>query len=269
MNSRRPIASQASPERIELSGVAFDLLTEQQTCLRITQSLDRGVGGFVVTVNLDHLVRCHRQPDYLRIVQSADLVVADGMPLVWASRLQGTPLPERVAGSTLSWRLAEHLAEHGRSLFLLGGDPGVAERAAEKLVERFPSLKVAGVFSPAFGFERDPGAIEEIRQRLRLAAPDVVYVALGSPKQEKLIVDLRQELPGAWWLGVGISLSFITGDVKRAPVWIQRIGLEWLHRLVQEPRRLFRRYIIDGLPFAIRLFASSLAVRLAGRRKTK
>jgi N-acetylglucosaminyldiphosphoundecaprenol N-acetyl-beta-D-mannosaminyltransferase len=91
-------------------------------------------------------------------------------------------------------------------------------------------------------------------------------VALGSPKQENLIVNLRQDLPGTWWLGVGISLSFITGDVQRAPVWIQRIGLEWVHRLVQEPRRLFRRYIIDGIPFAIRLFASSFAARVAGRR---
>jgi N-acetylglucosaminyldiphosphoundecaprenol N-acetyl-beta-D-mannosaminyltransferase len=133
-------------------------------------------------------------------------------------------------------------------------------------MRRFPKLKIAGVFSPVFGFERDAGALEEIRQRLRSAAPDVVYVALGSPKQENLIVNLRQDLPGTWWLGVGISLSFITGDVQRAPVWIQRIGLEWVHRLVQEPRRLFRRYIIDGIPFAIRLFASSFAARVAGRR---
>jgi N-acetylglucosaminyldiphosphoundecaprenol N-acetyl-beta-D-mannosaminyltransferase len=265
MNAINPSQPATVLERIELSGVAIDSLTEHQTCHRILESLNQGLGGFVVTVNLDHLVRCQRQPEYLRLVQSADLVVADGMPLVWASRLQGTPLPERVAGSTVSWHLAEHLAEQGRSLFLLGGDPGVAERAAEKLVERFPKLKIAGVFSPAFGFERDTQAQEEIRQRLRSAAPDVVYVALGSPKQENLIVNLRQDLPGTWWLGVGISLSFITGDVQRAPVWLQRIGLEWVHRLAQEPRRLFRRYLIDGIPFAIRLFASSFAVRLTRR----
>jgi N-acetylglucosaminyldiphosphoundecaprenol N-acetyl-beta-D-mannosaminyltransferase len=242
-----------SERRIRLADVDFDDLTEAQTCGRILSGLRGGSGGFVVTVNLDHMVRCHRHEDYLRIVQQADLVVADGMPLIWASRLQGTPLPERVAGSTLTWRLAGELAEQGHSLFLLGGDPGVAERAAERLASRFPQLRVAGVYSPPMGFERDAAGLEEIRQRLLAAAPDVVYVALGSPKQERLIMQLRSSLPAAWWMGVGISLSFVTGDVQRAPLWVQRLGLEWLHRLLQEPRRLFRRYVVDGIPFAVRL----------------
>jgi N-acetylglucosaminyldiphosphoundecaprenol N-acetyl-beta-D-mannosaminyltransferase len=254
-----------STERIELAGVAFDGLTERETCGRILSGLRRGRGGFVVTVNLDHLLRCHRHADYLQIVQQADLVVADGMPLVWASRLQGTPLPERVAGSTLTWHLAGQLAEQGHSLFLLGGDPGVAERASKSLVDRFPRLRVAGVYSPPMGFEGDAAGINEIHQRLVVAAPDVVYVALGSPKQERLIMQLRSSLPTAWWMGVGISLSFITGDVHRAPLWIQRLGLEWVHRLVQEPRRLSRRYIVDGIPFAVRLMIVSLLQRF--RRK--
>jgi N-acetylglucosaminyldiphosphoundecaprenol N-acetyl-beta-D-mannosaminyltransferase len=115
-----------------------------------------------------------------------------------------------------------------------------------------------GTECPPFGFEHDQEEVTAMRKRLEEAQPDIVYVALGSPKQERLIQEIRSQLPKAWWIGIGISFSFITGDVARAPKWIQTCGLEWVHRLVQEPRRLFRRYIIDGLPFAVGLMAQSV-----------
>lgn len=244
-------------KRVRITHVNFDVLTEAETTALILSHQAAGQGGTVVTVNLDHLLRCARSDEYRQIVARADLVVADGQPIIWASRLQRTPLPERVAGSTLCLSLAQELANAGRSLFLLGGDPGVAEQAASVLIKRFPGLKIAGTHCPAMGFEHDPQQMDHIRQSLRQAQPDVVYVALGSPKQERLIEQLKLELPAAWWLGVGISLSFITGDVRRAPLWAQRSGLEWVHRLWQEPRRLGRRYLIDGLPFAAKLLIGS------------
>ncbi|MFW6059412.1 MAG: WecB/TagA/CpsF family glycosyltransferase [Phycisphaeraceae bacterium] len=250
--------------RVRLHGVAFDAITEQACIDRVMAALARGEGGWIVTPNLDHLRRAQRDATFRAMLDEADLVVADGMPLIWASRLQGAPLPERVAGSSMAWTVAAAAAEHGRSLFLLGGEPGVGEEAERKLTGRYPGLRVAGRFCPSMGFETDTEQMEELRSALRVAQPDIVYVALGSPKQERVIQALRSELPEAWWIGVGISLSFVAGRVKRAPVWVQRLGLEWVHRLVQEPRRLARRYLVDGLPFACRLLGAAAVRRMRG-----
>ncbi|HEX7008615.1 MAG TPA: WecB/TagA/CpsF family glycosyltransferase [Phycisphaeraceae bacterium] len=251
--------------RVTLAGVAFDAVTEPQCVGWIMDQLAAGRGGWVITPNLDHLRRAQRDQEFRRwLLEEADLVVADGMPLVWASRLQGTPLPERVAGSSLVSTLAQAAAGAGRSLFLLGGSPGAAQAAAEVLRSRYPGLIIAGTACPPIGFENDPQQMDELRQMLKEAKPDIVYMALGSPKQERLIRLLRGEQPGAWWLGVGISLSFLCGQVRRAPRWMQRVGLEWLHRLVQEPRRLARRYLLDGIPFALYLLGGAALQR--GRR---
>jgi N-acetylglucosaminyldiphosphoundecaprenol N-acetyl-beta-D-mannosaminyltransferase len=185
------------------------------------------------------------------------------MPLLWASRLQGTPLPERVAGSELIYTLTAAAAEAGRSVFLLGGNPGAAERAGEELRRRNPTLKLAGTRCPPFGFEKDSASVDEITGALEAARPDVVFVCLGFPKQERLIERIRARLPTAWFLGVGISLSFVCGDIRRAPRWMQRIGLEWVHRLAQEPTRLFRRYVLHDIPFAFRLIVSAAGKRLS------
>jgi N-acetylglucosaminyldiphosphoundecaprenol N-acetyl-beta-D-mannosaminyltransferase len=186
------------------------------------------------------------------------------MPLVWASRLGGTPLPERVAGSDLVVSVSRAAARAGVPVSLVGGNPGTAERAAAELRRRFPALQVCGTCCPEPGFERDPRRLRALERQLQRQAPGVVYVALGSPKQEEVIDRLRHAVPQAWWIGVGISFSFVAGEVKRAPRWVQSVGCEWLHRLVQEPRRLGRRYLAQGIPFAARLFWSSLHRRWAG-----
>lgn len=246
---------------VALTGIRLHALTSSEAVGRICASASSSVGGWVITPNLDILRRSTRDAEFRAFCWDADLVVADGMPLVWASWLQGTPLPGRVAGSSLIWTLSAAAAEQGRSIFLLGGEPGTAQAAARALRERNPTLKVAGTYCPPLGFEKDPAEMQFIRLALLAADPDIIFVALGSPKQERLIAKLREELPRAWWLGVGISFSFVCGQVKRAPVWVQRVGLEWVHRLIQEPRRLFRRYIIEDLPFAAVLFAGAIANR--------
>ncbi len=182
----------------------------------------------------------------------------DGMPLIWASRLQGTPLPQRVAGSDLISSLSRAAATKGRSIYLLGGKPGTAESAADVLKKNNPSLKVVGTYCPPIGFENDLNEMMGIRAMLVAAAPDIVFIALGSPKQENLIQQIRSVLPKAWWLGVGISFSFLSGDVTRAPRWMQRIGMEWIHRLAQDPKRLFHRYVVVGLPFGASMMSQAL-----------
>jgi N-acetylglucosaminyldiphosphoundecaprenol N-acetyl-beta-D-mannosaminyltransferase len=242
---------------IELEGVRLHALDEAQCVKHVLDASLAGRGGWIVTPNLDHLRRLARDATLRERYRRADLAVADGMPLVWAARLQRTPLPARVAGSDLIWSLSGAAAECGRSVFLLGGDPGTAEAAATELRLRFRALRVAGTACPEPGFEQRRGSLAALARRLVDARPDIVYVALGSPKQEALIERLRVSLPAAWWMGVGISFSFVAGDVQRAPPWLRRLGLEWAHRVAQEPRRLARRYLVDGLPFAAGLLARS------------
>ena len=170
------------------------------------------------------------------------------------------------ASSSLTLTLSAAAAEARASIFLLGGNPGTAERAAEVLCERYPGLTVAGTLSPPFGFEHDPAWQARIERALLVADPDIVYVGLGFPKQERLIVALRRALPTTWFVSCGVSFSFIGGELVRAPRLMQRLGLEWLHRLVQEPRRLYRRYLLDGLPFLATLLLSVLRLRLHGGR---
>jgi N-acetylglucosaminyldiphosphoundecaprenol N-acetyl-beta-D-mannosaminyltransferase len=251
---------------VELLGLRLDRVSEAEAIDHVIGALDAGRGGWLLAMNLDTLRQYARSEELPALFERADLIVADGMPLIWASRLAGTPLPARVAGSDLIWSLTAEAARNGRSVFLLGGAPGVCERAADALRARSPGLAVAGTHSPPYGFESDAAELDAIRARLREARPDVVYVGLGFPKQERLIAQLRDELPRSWFVGVGISFSFVTGDVPRAPAWLQRIGLEWVHRLTKEPRRLARRYLVDDLPFAARLAAHSLARRARGGR---
>jgi N-acetylglucosaminyldiphosphoundecaprenol N-acetyl-beta-D-mannosaminyltransferase len=243
-------------------GMPIDRITGAGAVAAVRDGLRGGRGGWIVTPNLDQLRLFDRDPGLGELFSSADVIVADGMPLIWASRLQGTPLPERVAGSDLVWSLAALAAEEKIGLFLLGGDPGVADIAAKELCRLHPGLRIAGTHCPPFGFEKDPGALAEIRAVVASSGAGLVYVGLGFPKQELLIAKLAPECPAAWFIGCGISLSFIAGDVQRAPGWMQATGLEWLHRLTQEPGRLAKRYLIHGLPFALKLLAATLRRRL-------
>ncbi|MFA9479114.1 WecB/TagA/CpsF family glycosyltransferase [Phycisphaerales bacterium AB-hyl4] len=261
------IASPLDPPReVQLHGFRLHALTESQCIRHILAALAVNRGGWVITPNLDHLRRARRDPVYRAMLAEADIVVADGMPLVWASRLQGTPLPERVAGSSLIQTLSEAAALRDHRLFLLGGAPGAAARAATVLAERFPGSPVVRYDEAPYGFDRDPAAIDQLAARLRESQPAIVFVALGSPKQEQIIRQLRPVLPNAWWLGVGISFSFVAGQVRRAPRWMQQAGLEWMHRLAQEPTRLGRRYLLDGPPFAMSLLCRAGLSRCKPKR---
>jgi N-acetylglucosaminyldiphosphoundecaprenol N-acetyl-beta-D-mannosaminyltransferase len=250
---------------MRLMGAPLGVVTETEAVQDIIDAAQAGRGHWTITANLDHLRRYHSDPIERSLIDEADLVVADGMPLIWASRLAGEALPERVSGSNMVWSICEAAGERGLSVFLLGGDPCIAERAADIFRARYPDLQIAGTACPPMGFENEKQELDRIQHQVTEAAPQIVFVALGFPKQDLLIRILRSSLPQASFLGVGISLSYATGDVSRAPSWICHLGLEWAYRLSQEPtRRLARRYLIDGLPFGMRLMAS--AARHRARR---
>jgi N-acetylglucosaminyldiphosphoundecaprenol N-acetyl-beta-D-mannosaminyltransferase len=256
----------ARPARVtRFMGAPMGVVREADAVQAIVDAAEAGSGHWTITANLDHIRRYHGDPVQRALIDEADLVVADGMPLIWASHLAGEPLPERVSGSSMVWSICEAARARGQSIFLLGGDPGVAERAADVFRGRYPGLEIAGTACPPVGFDSDEQELDRIKRQLIEAVPRIVFVALGFPKQDLLIRMLRDSLPSASFLGVGISLSYATGEVSRAPGWICDLGLEWAYRLSQEPtRRLVRRYIVNGLPFGARMMMS--AARHRARR---
>ena len=197
----------------------------------------------VATVNVDFLVQAISDPELQVILQEVAMATIDGMPLVWGARWLGTAVQDRVAGSDFVPFLAQRAAQEGLSIFLLGATPEVAAAAAQKLQIQNPGLVIAGVISPPFQpvLEMDPGIVAEIRA----VDPDILLVAFGNPKQEKWIEIYGPQVNVPLMIGVGATLDFIAGHMARAPRWMQRTGLEWLFRLLQEPRRLVKRYFKD------------------------
>ena len=285
-------------ERVLLGGIGVDPVTETGVVEAVCAAIERGAGGRIITPNVDILRLAARSPEVRGFVEDATLVVPDGAPLVWAARLAGTPLPERVCGSSLIWSLSYGLARAGRSIYLLGGAPAAgpvvssvvsapvpaqggsarlcseqtyasgrsgARRAAAVLTAACPGLRVVGWSSPEYGFETAAESLAAVVGEVVEAKPDLVFVGLGFPKQERLIDALRPELPGAWFVGCGAAINFVAGDARRAPRWLQRCGLEWTHRLVAEPGRLAGRYLRYDAPYALRLLASAATCRLRRR----
>ncbi|MCP4904766.1 MAG: WecB/TagA/CpsF family glycosyltransferase [bacterium] len=239
-------------QRVVIEGLPVVRMCEAQVVDKIFGDLSAGRGGWIVTANLDFMQRASEDPGARDLYSGADLIVADGAPLLWAARLMGCPLPERVAGSDLVWVLAERAALENRSLYLLGGDGEDASAAAEELRRRFPRLKIAGVSSPWLSLPPTAAELAAVCEEVVAAQPDLVYAGFGSPKQELVIEALRSDLPSAWLMGCGISLGFVAGTVPRAPRWMQKSGVEWVHRMWTEPRRLGPRYM-RNIPYAIRL----------------
>ncbi|MGO9901856.1 MAG: WecB/TagA/CpsF family glycosyltransferase [Solirubrobacteraceae bacterium] len=237
-------------------------MSERDTINYVLDGIVNRRGGWICPANLDVLRQWRSSEDVRELVAAADLVVADGMPLVWACELQGSPIPERVAGSSLIVSLTAAAADAGASIFLLGGNPGTADAAVAELTKVSPQVRLAGTLCPPFGFDRDPEWLDRIEQLLYEKAPDIVYVGLGFPKQERLIFELRSRLPNTWFLSCGVSFSFVAGEISRAPAIMQRLGFEWLHRMIQEPKRLYRRYLLLGIPFLVHLLSSAVAFRL-------
>jgi N-acetylglucosaminyldiphosphoundecaprenol N-acetyl-beta-D-mannosaminyltransferase len=208
---------------------------------------------YVVTPNVDHTVLLQENEELVAAYQQAHLILADGHPIVWASRLLRKPLPERVAGSELVPALFDSFnREHSRHklrVFLLGAMPGVGAVAAANMKKQWPNVETVGVYSPPFGFEHDAEENNYLLGRIALARPDVVIVGLGAPKQEIWVNKHFEKMNAKAALCVGATIDFLAGEQKRAPVWMQRGGVEWLHRMCSQPKRLVKRYAKDAWIF--------------------
>ena len=252
---------------VDVEGFPFLDLSEAQFADLIVAERKQGRGGWAITPNCDILRQAHADPKLRALFHGADAIVADGMPIIWASRIQGTPLRGgRVCGSDLIYSIPSRCAQAGLSVFLLGGVNGSGDRTAAILEERNPDLRIVGSYSPPFGFEKHPDEYERMRALIHAATPDVVFVALSVPKSERLIQEIRASAPDAWWIGVGASFDFVSGVLVRAPSLMQRTGLEWLYRMTQDPKRLLRRYLRDDLPYAALMFFNAIRRRLAPQR---
>lgn len=255
--------------RVTIGPVEFDALTETDVVARARSHWAAGVGGAITTLNVDSVRMASRDESLARVFRSASTVVADGMPLIWSSRLAGEGLPQRVTGSSLIYSLSAAAADDGLTVYLLGGDPGVAEDAAHRLIREHPGLRIAGVSAPPMGFDQTERGVTEVVEQLRAADPDVVFVGLGAPKQDRVIARLRQAHPRAWYLGCGAAIAMTAGQFPRAPRVLQDIGLEWAFRLALEPRRLTGRYLLRDAPFALGLLGRAIARRIACIRQSK
>jgi N-acetylglucosaminyldiphosphoundecaprenol N-acetyl-beta-D-mannosaminyltransferase len=236
-------------QKITLFGLPFDSLTMAETLEAIEALIARKKPAVIFTPNVQRLVAAHRDSSIRDIYCRADLLLPDGMPLYWASRLLKKRLKERVAGSDLIFTFSERAAQKGHKVFLMGAAPGVAARAAEKLTAKYSGLIVVGTHSPPLGFEDDDREIGKIERLLKATQPDLLFLALGLPKEERFLWKNRDRIPVSVSIGVGASIDFAAGEVRRAPRWVQRIGFEWLFRLFQDPGRLWKRYLVSNSHF--------------------
>lgn len=242
---------------ITMMGCRIDNLSMEETLVRIEEFIRSGKPHQHVVVNVDKLVKASRDPELRRIVNDCALVNADGMPVVWASRLLGKPLKERVAGVDLFEALMRRAGEKGWRVFLLGAREEVVKAVADTYQQRYPQLAIAGWRN---GYWK--GELEEaqVAEQVRASRADLLFVAISSPKKEQFLGRWQAEMKIPFAMGVGGTFDVAIGLVKRAPRWMQRAGLEWFYRFLQEPRRMFRRYFIDDMAF-IWLFIKEVAGR--------
>jgi len=233
-------------QRITMMGCGIDNLSMEETLGRIEEFIRSGLPHQHVVVNVDKLVKASRDPGLRRIVNECDLVSADGMPVVWASRLLGKPLKERVAGIDLFEALMRRAADKGWRVFLLGARAEVTGAVAEIYRRRYPGLALAGWRD---GYWRDEAEEAQVARTVADSRADLLFVAISSPKKEHFLGKYQAAMRVPFAMGVGGTFDVAAGRVRRAPAWMQRAGLEWFWRFLQEPRRMFRRYFIDDMAF--------------------
>ena len=232
---------------VRMGRLRVDVLERSSALDAVRRLVEAGRGGAVFTPNVDHVVMAERHPSFECAYRRASLTFADGAPIVWASKLIGPALPEKLSGSDMLYPLVRLAAEHGWRVYLLGGGPGVATEAADRMRAEF-GVDIVGTDDAHIKLD-DPAADAPVLARIRAARPHLIFVALGAPKQELWIDQARHALGGAVAIGVGASLDFVAGKVRRAPSWMSKMGLEWFYRLCQEPRRLWRRYLVHNVLF--------------------
>jgi N-acetylglucosaminyldiphosphoundecaprenol N-acetyl-beta-D-mannosaminyltransferase len=243
----------AEQRKCRLFGISVDNLTMSEAVSEIEEFIEARRPCLVVTPNAHHITLLRSNADFRAAYAAADLVLADSVPLIWSSRLLGFPLRERVPGSEIPTAFSAAAAQKSYRLFFLGAAPGIAQRASDILARTNPGLRVAGVHAPPQGFERRRELNDEIVRKIGAAKPDVLFVALGSPKGEIWAARHKDAVGVPVTICCGAAFDFIAGNKKRAPRWLQKLGLEWLFRVIHEPRRLWKRYLVGNAHFVFLL----------------
>lgn len=246
--------------RINFMNTEIDNLTMDETLIEIDKLIRLNGCAYVVTPNVDHIVQLERDEELKRVYENASLILADGKPLIWISKFYKTPIKEKISGSDLFPKVCDLAAKKGFTMYLLGAAEGVAAKAAKNLMQKYKGLNIVGTYSPPFGFEKDKKELDRIKQQIQKVHPDILIVGLGCPKQEKFMYHHCKELGVPISFGLGASIDFEAGNIKRAPKWMSEHGLEWLYRITQDPKRLAKRYLVDDM----KIF--SLAIRYGGKK---
>lgn len=231
--------------RMKFMNIEIDNLTMEEALESINSLIEQRKNAYVVTPNVDHLVQIENGSELAKAYKNADLILTDGKPLLWIAKWYNTPIKEKISGSDLFPKLCRLAADKNYTMFFLGAGEGIAAKAAKNLEKKFKGLRVVGTYSPPFGFERDINELDKIEKMIKEKQPDILIVGLGCPKQELFIYNNKDHLNVPISLGLGASLDFEAGNIKRAPKWMSNIGLEWLFRITQDPKRLAKRYLID------------------------
>jgi len=249
------------PEKCNVLGVGISVLDQSRAREVLFEAVSQGQRGDVAVTGVHGVTEAQSDADFRKILNDAFLCTPDGMPMVWMGRLQGHRTIARVYGPDLMLNICEHSRDRGFTHFFYGGKPGVAEQLATTLCTRFPGLRVAGTYCPPFR-PLDAEELRALQTAIREARPDFFWVGLSTPKQERFMAAYLPLLPEAKILiGVGAAFDLLTGQLRQAPRWMQRSGLEWLFRLTQEPARLWKRYLINNPLFVFRAIAQLLGSR--------
>lgn len=233
--------------RLRLMNTEIDNLTMDETLDAIDSLIKEDNCSYVVTPNVDHIVQLEKDEELKRVYENASLILTDGKPLIWISNWYKTPIKEKISGSDLFHRVCDLAAKKGYTMYLLGAAEGVADKAAKNLIDKYKGLNIVGTYSPPFGFEKDKVELKKIERQIQEVHPDILIVGLGCPKQEKYMYHHCKELGVPISFGLGASIDFEAGNIKRAPKWMSEHGLEWLYRITQDPKRLAKRYLVDDM----------------------
>ncbi|WP_058301357.1 WecB/TagA/CpsF family glycosyltransferase [Gorillibacterium timonense] len=234
-------------EKIQLLNTYVNNVTMNETLDAIEQMIQSGKKSYIVAVNVDVIMKIEHD-DYLKkVTDNADMVLVDGKPLIWISKIHKRPIKEKISGSDLVPKLCGLAAKKGCTMFILGGKEGIADQAKQNIEMDYPGIKVVGTYAPPIGFEKDDTELAHINSMISAVHPDLLIACFGCPKQEKWIYDNIQNYDAKVSVCAGATVDFLAGNVKRAPRWMSEHGLEWFYRFLQEPKRLFKRYFIDDV----------------------
>jgi len=252
-------ASNKSP-KANVLGVGIDALSLEQVLVRIAEALDLRRKGYVCLVGVHGVMECQREPALAKVISGAELAIPDGMPTVWIGRHQGHRKMERIAGPDLMLEVLSREEFRERSHFLFGGKEGIAAELRDKLMLRYPHLQIAGIYTPPFG-PMSPQQDEEFRALVQRTKPDIIWVGISTPKQERFMAQYLPLLDTTLMFGVGAAFDFHTGRIADCADWIKRAGLQWLHRLLQDPKHLWKRYLRNNPLFLFYTFLQLTGLR--------